>query len=330
MADEERTAKPPLIREEVIPESLRLHTTILTQTAAKMVRYQKFQPKNAISRTGAISFDIFNGDQKYMDVSSAVLHIECQIRDGKSEPIPLLGPIPPVEDAPPFLPLGKVLPMNGMGYTLFTNVKVALSNVPIDSGSVLYSYRGDFETRLLNTKYVKEGSLVIMGFNEEVAAFEDVTDVIANFPWREVAEGESEPDVLGHAAFNRRYKRSCQSKSIFLITPIFSEIFDQDKWLPPKTKLFISLEQNKLAFSLLSKAPRVTDDSYKIEILNCDLYMKILEMDSTVDKEIENVTFQGNSMLYPLRHVKMEQHRISANMRDLSVTNILIGETKLP
>ena len=49
-----------------------------------------------------------------------------------------------------------------------------------------------------------------------------------------------------------------------------------------------------------------------------------------VDKEIENVTFQGNSMLYPLRCVKMEQHRISANMRDLSVTNILIGETELP
>ena len=35
-------------------------------------------------------------------------------------------------------------------------------------------------------------------------------------------------------------------------------------------------------------------------------------------------------MLYPLCYVKMEQHRISTNMRDLSVTNILIGETKLP
>ena len=58
--------------------------------------------------------------------------------------------------------------------------------------------------------------------------------------------------------------------------------------------------------------------------------MRILEMDSMVDKEIENVTFQGNSMLYPLCRVKMEQHRISANMCDLSVTNILIEETELP
>ena len=31
--------------------------------------------------------------------------------------------------------------------------------------------------------------------------------------------------------------------------------------------------------------------------------------DSMADKEIENVTFQGNSMLYPLRRVKMEQQQ---------------------
>ena len=94
MADEGKAVKPPLIREEVIKESLRLHSTIPTQTATKMAKYQKFQPKNAVSRTGAISFDIFNGDQKYMDVSLAVLHIECKIRDGKSATIPLKGEVP--------------------------------------------------------------------------------------------------------------------------------------------------------------------------------------------------------------------------------------------
>ena len=76
MADEGKAVKPPLIGDEVIPESLRLHSTIPTQTAAKMAKYQKFQLNG---RTGAISFDIFTGDQKYMDISSAFLHIECQI-----------------------------------------------------------------------------------------------------------------------------------------------------------------------------------------------------------------------------------------------------------
>ena len=182
MADEGKAVKPPLIGDEVIPESLRLHSTIPTQTAAKMAKYQKFQPKNAVSRMGAISFDIFNGDQKYMDISSAFLHIECQIRDGKSEMIPLKGDPPIGGGDTPFHPLGKVLPVNGMGYTLFTNVKVALNNVVIDSGLVLYPYRGDFETRLLNSKDLKEGSLQLMGFNEEVVPFDDVRDVATDFP----------------------------------------------------------------------------------------------------------------------------------------------------
>ena len=202
MGDGEKAVKPPLIGEEVIPESLRQHSTIPTQTAEKMARYQKFQPKNAVSRTGAISFDIFNGDQKYMDVSSAVLHIECQIRDGKSELIPLKGPTPAGGGDAPFNAFGKVLPVNGMGYTLFTNVKVALNNVPIDSGSVLYSYRGDFETRLLNSKDIKEGSSVLLGFDEEVVAFEDVPDANATFPWEDVANGTTEPDSA-NAALNR-------------------------------------------------------------------------------------------------------------------------------
>ena len=203
MADEGKVVKPPLIREEVIKESPRLHSTIPTQTAAKMAKYQNFQPKNAVSRTGAISFDIFNGDQKYMDVRSAVLHIKCQIRDGKSATIPLKGEVPKGRGAEPFHHLGKVLPVNGMGYTLFTNVKVALNNVVTDSESVLYPYRGDFETRLLNSKDVKEGSLQLMGFDEEVVAFEVVADNTANFPWENVAINTTEPDTLPHAALNR-------------------------------------------------------------------------------------------------------------------------------
>ena len=86
---------------------------------------------------------------------------------------------------------------------VWDTLKVALNNVPIDSRSVPYPYRGDFKTRLLNTKDVKEGSLVLMGFDEEVIAFENVTDVAANFPWEEVADGTTEPDSLGHASLNR-------------------------------------------------------------------------------------------------------------------------------
>ena len=100
--------------------------------------------------------------------------------------------------------------------------------------------------------------------------------------------------------------------------------------MPPHTKLYVSLEQNKLAFSLMSKHAGANDDTYKIEIINCDLYARIIDVDASINKEIENISYQGNSMLYPMRRVQMEQHRIQANMQDLSVSNLLLGETELP
>ena len=319
-------ADPPLVGEEVIPEALRLHSTIPTQTATKSSRYQKFQPKNAVSRTGVISFEILTGDKKYLDPNSIVLHVECSIRDSRWDAIPRMTAGPP----PVFAGLGKVIPVNGLGYALFNNVKVSVNNVTVDSGSMLYPYRGDFETRLNHTLNVKEGSLELMGFDEEVVAFDELDDNNDNFDWENVSGGVVEPDAKGHAALCRRFKRSFASKNIYLITPIFSSLFEQEKYLPPHTKLYISLEQNKPAFSLMSKHVGANDDTYKIEILKCELYARIVDVDPSINKEIENVSYRGNSMLYPMKRVKMEQHRIPANMRDLSVSNLLLGETELP
>ena len=45
MTDEGKAVKPPLIGDKVIPESLRLHSTIPTQTAAKMANIRSSNRK---------------------------------------------------------------------------------------------------------------------------------------------------------------------------------------------------------------------------------------------------------------------------------------------
>ena len=54
----------------------------------------------------------------------------------------------------------------------------------------------------------------------------------------------------------------------------------------------------------MSKHAGANDDTYKIEIINCDLYARIVDVDASINKEIENISYQGNSMLYPMRRVK--------------------------
>ena len=323
------SADPPIEGEAVLPESLRLHATIPTQTAAKFSKYHRIQPKNAVTRTGTIAFEISSGDNRFIDPSSAVLLIECSIRDNRGNIIPMLGPPPHGGGDPPLNDRTKVYPVNGLGYSLFTNVKVLVNGTTIDAGDTLYSYRGDFETRLSYPKSVKEGSLNMTGFDEETAAFDDAN--LDDVPYLNLFRGTALPNAQGYPALMRRLVRAGHSKPMFLMTPIHSELFDQGKWLPPHTKISVTLEQNKAAFSILSKnVDGVDDNSYRVEIEKCEMMIRMVGVDSNVSEEIRNVSYTGASMLFPMRRVKMEQHRIPANMRDLSVTNVLVGETELP
>ena len=96
------SADPPIEGEAVLPESLRLHATIPTQTAAKFSKYHKIQPKNAVTRMGTKAFEISSGDNRFIDPSSAVLLIECSIRDQRGNVIPMLGPPPRRRNRPTF------------------------------------------------------------------------------------------------------------------------------------------------------------------------------------------------------------------------------------
>ena len=198
----------------------------------------------------------------------------------------------------------KVYPTNGLGYSLFTNVKVLVNRTTIDAGDTLYSYQGDFETRLLYPKTVKEGSLNMMGFDKEQAVFDEAN--LADFPYLSLFRGTELPDAKDHPALMRRLVCSAHSKSMVLMTQTHLELFDQGKWLPPHTKISVTLEQNKLALSLLSKGlDWVDDNSYRVEIEKCEMMIRMVGVDSSVSEEIKNVSYTGSSMLFPMWRVKM-------------------------
>ena len=230
-------ADPPLVGEEVLPESLRLHATLPTQTAAKHSRYHCIQPKNAISRTGVISFELLAGDHKFIDVGSAMVYVECSVRTAQSDVVPERIPNPAGGGAAPIInPKVKTVPVNGIGHTIFNNVKVSLNGIQIDSGSTLYPYRGDLEMRLSYPQMVKDGCLDITGFDEEFVAFENVPR--ANLEYEDVMNGDTHADAARHPSLMRRFDMCRGSKTMHIMTPIHSEIFNQNKWLPPPLQAF--------------------------------------------------------------------------------------------
>ena len=195
-------ANPPLTGEEVLPESLHLHATLPMQTVAKHLCYHCIQPKNAISRTGAISFKILVGDNKFIDMGSMMLYMECSVRTAQSEVIPSKIAHPTDPARPDVVnPKARTVPMNGIGHTIFNNVKVSLNGTQIDSGSTLYPYREDFKMRLSYLERVKDSCMDMIRFNKELVSFEDVTDV--NMRWENLIDETLIPDASNHPQLAR-------------------------------------------------------------------------------------------------------------------------------
>ena len=62
---------------------------------------------------------------------------------------------------------------------------------------------------------------------------------------------------------------------------------------------------------------------------NCELLIRIVEMDEEIKAEINSVSIAGRSMLYPVHRVKMLYYSCAANVVDLSNFNLLTTEGNL-
>ena len=72
----------PVEGEEVIPESVDLHSTLPTQTAMKLSKFQYFNPQSSLEKKGLIPFRIVSGDNEFIDPYHKYKCIVARILDG--------------------------------------------------------------------------------------------------------------------------------------------------------------------------------------------------------------------------------------------------------
>ena len=94
----------------------------------------------------------------------------------------------------------------------------------------MYSHKGDIENRLSYPDTVKKGHLSMMGFDEEMKAFDEIDN--GDIHW-----DDANPAEHAYPAILRRYLRGKASKKMYTIARIHSEIFEQMKLLPPQYRL---------------------------------------------------------------------------------------------
>ena len=268
--------------------------------------------QNAIERKGLISFRIVSGDNQFIDPYNTYVLIISSIKNPEGGNIPARA-------ADAHNPMCNVLPVNGLGTAWFKKIDVKLNGTTVSFDGNMYSHRADIENRLSYPDTVKKGHLFMMGFDEEMGAFEGIDN--ADIHW-----DDANPAQHAYPAILRRYLRGKASKNMYTIARIHSEIFEQTKLLPPNTVLDVDFDRHDSDFLQLTKH---NDRNYILKMESCELLTRLVDMDEEITAEIDSVSISGRSMLYPVCRVKMMYYSCGANVVDLSNFNLLTTEGNL-
>ncbi len=302
---------------EVLPENLGMHTSLPTQVGVvKTPRWRLINPINSLTNARTIEFQVSSHHSDLIDPGRTYLYLVCKVTDEEGKPIPKK-----LNNAAN--PKHNVIPVNGLSYCLFKSCEVRLNDQPIHGGDSLYAYKGDFESRLMWPKNVKKGMMRIMGFDEELYAFETVgKDGVPDFD----ATAFTEYDGANHKAFQRRAKKASEGKEFSCLGKIHSEIFDQSRLLPPGSRLHVTFHRTDFdSFSVLCN-----DGQPKIAIVKAQLMVLDVPVDPDIVIEMAGETAKGRNTIIPLRRVEMNYYTKMNNTTDFSHPNLFHDGETLP
>ena len=180
-------------------------------------------------------------------------------------------------------PVCNVLPVNGLGTAWFKKFDVKLNGTTVSFDGNMYSHRADIENRLSYPDMVKKGHLSMMGFDEEMEAFDEINN--ADIHW-----DDANPAEHAYSAILRRYLKGKASKNMYTIAGIHSEIFEQPKLLPPNTVLDIDFDRHNSDFLLLTKH---NNRNYILKMESCELLTRLVDIDEEITAEIDSVSISG-------------------------------------
>ena len=289
-----------------------MHSTLPTQTAIKGGKFQIINVQNAIERKGLISFRIVSGDNQFINPYNTYVLITSSIRDPTGTNIPAVA-------SGTHNPVCNVLPVNGLDTAWFKKIDVKLNETTVSFDGNMYSHRMDIENRLSYPNTVKKGHLSMMGFDEEIEAFDQINN--GDIHW-----DDADPAEHAYPAILRRYLRGKASKNMYTMARIHSEIFEQPKLLPPNTVLDIDFDRHNSDLLLLTKH---NNRNYILKMESCKLLTRLVDMDEEITAEIDSVSLSGRSVFYPVRRVKMMYYSCGANVVELSKFNLLTMEGNL-
>ena len=301
-----------------IPESMNLHASLPTQSVIESLRLEKIEPTHSVQTTGSIKFEISSNENELIDPYNTYVFTKFKIVGADGADMIFAPPdahgvaVPDVDTT--------VLPINGLGSSIFKSIEVKLNNEVIASCDNLYAFKADLENRLMTSTITKNNSLTLSGFDQEIKAFETINH--NNIPWATAFNSIDVANAATNNAFARRWFYTNSSKSFTCVSRIYSEIFDQSKPLPPNSTLSVSFDRNEDKFCLLTKR----GVAFQLKLEECYLIASIPKINDKFIKEVEYETYKGAPYKFPLRRVDMQYFTRGPGAADFSINKLIKGD----
>ena len=139
-----------------------------------------------------------SGDNQFIDPYNTYVLITSSIKNPKGGNIPARA-------AGAHNPVCNMLPVNGLGTTWFKKIDVKLNGTAVSFDENMYSHRADIENRLSYPDTVKKDRLSMMGFDEELEAFDEIRN--GDIHW-----DDANPAEHAYLAILKRYLKEKASK----------------------------------------------------------------------------------------------------------------------
>ena len=286
-----------------------------TEVSVTGVRADIFNPISSIVNSKVFQFDITCSLNEVLDPKTAKLFLTYKIVDENGDDIPLLNP-PIGGNAPARNETSYVLPVNGMAYSLFKSCEIKLNGHTIAGGDMLYAHKANIQKRISVVEPVRKELGLLEGWDQEPIPWDQLSDTERNEIWEldaMPAQGSEERIRVGSLV--RRYLDTRGSQQKQLISNICADIFTQNEFLPPNTKLTVVLtRQDNDKFCLISK----NNHNYRIVIVNAYIECQVKCLDvEFVQNEILKMQ-RGQMYRSVFKNIEMTEYFHAQGLSDLS------------
>src|SRR5271170_2250351 len=241
-------------------------------------------PLASLSGARVFEFHYIATDNEAVDISKTKLRLTIELRrkDGKKITAHI-----------------SIAPANGIGHSLFQDVKISMMDVPVDTTSGMYQY-SNYYTVVLN--YSEQAllanftsSMYRMDIAGKMEVFKNTFDVktaavaastVTNSDGTttniaEVKEVKYSDKDTNHGFFIRSLFME-KNKEYELIVPIQTSLTNQSRVIPPRVDLKFQFTKADAESYLLANNPGIIDASeYEIHISKAELELEKLQLERT-------------------------------------------------